>query len=505
MTATTEGSGRVAMECPSTAKAQVSGVAQRIDLDLFCCAGGATTGISLLGRSVVGIDHDADACATHLAAGHPTIRADLTRPVPVSFQPELLWASPPCTAFSMAGKGEGRDAADALVSRILAENWEPMGGHDPTVWLILPTMRAVLAANPVAIAMENVPPTMPVMQACAQVLERHGYRTAVGVLSAECFGVAQTRKRAFLIANRTRSVAMPEPTHQAYGSDVDEAQGSLFGEPLLPWISMAQALGWEEHWGTGQETARGAGMTERHGTRPIRPAVAPSEVISSKTRSWERVPVAMDRRCQQGPKDARESVPPVPVTSPSPSLTSSGVSGQFVWKLQGNNTIAGGPLAERDADEPAMTVGSRADLWKLRADAQDNATVRDAKQPAPTVRFGHDSKAWTWERPSTTLVSSFRPDVVAGPGYRQAGDGPRQDAPGSISISISEAARLQAFPNSHPWQGSRTSIFRQIGNAVPPPVAAAVAGAALGVDWRPAVAAYLTELYAEPLAREEAA
>lgn len=340
---------------------------------------------------------------------------------------------------------------------------------DPAVWLVLPTMAALLDLRPVAVAMENVPPTFPVMQACAVVLERHGYRTAVGVLSAETFGVAQTRKRVFLVANRTRSVSLPEPTHQAYGDEVDDGQGLLFGEPLLPWISMAEALGWSHDWGTGQETARGAGMTERHGTRPIRPAAAPSEVISSKTRSWERVPVAMDRRTiSRGPGGTRVPTVTVPVSSPSPSLTGSGLKGQFVWKLRGNNTINGGPLAEREIGDPALTVGSRVDLW-------------------------------TFQRPSTTLVSSFRPDVVAGPGYRQSGDGPRQDAPGSISISISEAARLQAFPNGYPWQGSRTSIFRQIGNAVPPPVAAAVAGAALGIDWRPAVAAYLAELYQAPL------
>lgn len=118
---------------------------------------------------------------------------------------------------------------------------------------------------------------------------------------------------------------------------------------------------------------------------------------------------------------------------------------------------------------------------------QPNAARRSADEPAPTVLFGHRSNdvRWVFERPSTTVVGSFRPDVIAAPGYRI--DISRQNAPGSVRVDVWEAAVLQSFRADYPWQGSRTKRYEQVGNAVPPRLAAHVLAAlgvgALPVEW----------------------
>lgn len=60
------------------------------------------------------------------------------------------------------------------------------------------------------------------------------------------------------------------------------------------------------------------------------------------------------------------------------------------------------------------------------------------------------------------------------------------EVPGRLRrISVQEAAVIQTFPKDMPWCGSQSSRYRQIGNAVPPKMAYAVANAvasALGLN-----------------------
>ncbi len=71
-----------------------------------------------------------------------------------------------------------------------------------------------------------------------------------------------------------------------------------------------------------------------------------------------------------------------------------------------------------------------------------------------------------WERPAVTVRTEFyRPE-------KGRFLHPTEHRP----ITHLEAARIQGFPDDYLWAGTRASIARQIGNAVPPPLARAVAG-----------------------------
>lgn len=217
-------------------------------VDLFAGPGGWDVAAGGLDILTIGIEHDRAACATRAAAGHLTLRADVSQYDPRRFIGfDGLIASPPCPTFSAAGKGSGTAELSHLLACIRAGEWsDPWGFYqwdDPRTPLVMEPLRWAEAIRPRWIALEQVPAVLPVWEVTAEVLRSWGYATWTGVLNAADYGVPQTRKRAILTASLDRLVERPAPTHAR------NPQPSLWTDTPEPWISMAEALGW--------------GMTER--------------------------------------------------------------------------------------------------------------------------------------------------------------------------------------------------------------------------------------------------
>ena len=103
--------------------------------------------------------------------------------------------------------------------------------------------------------------------------------------------------------------------------------------------------------------------------------------------------------------------------------------------------------------------GNRFDLQKNAPELLPECWRR--KTSGGTDLFG---RLW-WDRPSVTIRTEFfKPEKGR---YLH----PEKHRP----ITHREAARLMGFPDDFLFRGSKTEIARQIGNAVPPPLAAAVA------------------------------
>ena len=162
-------------------------------IDLFAGPGGLDVGAAWLGIPTTGIELDANACATRVAAGLDTVQGDVRAYGPSDFpEATVLTGGPPCQTFTVAGAGSGRRALENVVRRV-AEMEErpdadlPLEFADERTGLVLEPMRWALQAvrrqSPFrAIVLEQVPAALPVWDAFREVLERHGYGVAHGVL-----------------------------------------------------------------------------------------------------------------------------------------------------------------------------------------------------------------------------------------------------------------------------------------------------------------------------------
>ncbi len=156
-------------------------------LELFAGGGGATLGLHDAGfEHVACVERDPSAAATLRAAGFPAVEADV-RDIDYGAMAgtiDLLWASPPCQAWSQANQhAQRRGAAD------VARNGWP--------W----TLEIVRVVRPRWAVFENVRNARSYVERTVVPKLRKIYpHVALWVLNAANHGVPQSRTRLFVVA-----------------------------------------------------------------------------------------------------------------------------------------------------------------------------------------------------------------------------------------------------------------------------------------------------------------
>lgn len=181
-------------------------------LDLFCGAGGFSTGFIKAGFEVkYGIDNDLKVKET-FEYNHPNtefILSNIEELDPNDFKDiDIIIGSPPCQQFSNANNNPDPNLGMELVNEFI--KWVKI--LKPKFWI-----------------MENVPGVMKFLKWRIKDFRM----PRIKILNCANYGVPQTRKRCF--AGRYK---IPKRTHSKYPYNYD-----IFGEKIKKWVTVYEAIG----------------------------------------------------------------------------------------------------------------------------------------------------------------------------------------------------------------------------------------------------------------------
>ena len=454
-------------------------------LDLFSGCGGLSLGFHAAGFQIAAaIELDPDAAKSHglnfhKGAPEHILARDITAVSPrklaeqlqiddVSSAFDVIVGGPPCQAFARVGRSKLREVADH------PEAFR----HDPRARLYIEYLNYVEACAPLAVLMENVPDMLNhgghnIAEEVCDVLSSRGYVCGYTLLNAALFGVPQMRERMFLLAlheSVADDVHFPAPTHwidlpPGYDgsravalkllSDVAEGSGHyrappVAKRPLPPAVTAKEALGDLPEIDARKLLA--SGDLKRGARRFDEPVLnkAPAKLteFASRMRKWpefESSGSLNDHVIRYLPRD-------YPL---------------FARLKPGDQYPEAVACAEKMFDEAIKALKA-----KKKAPAKNSPAWKELRSsivpPYDPGKFPNKWRKMESDQPARTLLAHLGKDSYTHIHY---------DSRQARSISVREAARLQSFPDGFVFSGTMNPAFRQIGNAVPPLLAKAVAEA----------------------------
>lgn len=442
-------------------------------LDLFAGAGGISLGFQKAGFRIEGaLEIDPQAALTHALNFHPdagifTAHArprDMTTTDPAALVEELdlgpvdeaidvLVGGPPCQAYARVGRAKLREVADHPE----AFRVDPRGN------LYLRYLEYVRAFRPLAVLIENVPDILHyghhnVAEEIVEALSDLGYVAGYSLINSAFHGVPQMRDRVFLVAYRRElnlPVRFPQATHHlelpsGYAGTravalryVDRLGGRGYvspdlGDPSLPHaVSAAEAI---------DDLVPIDGRAVRRGARRF-------DTLSPYGGS--KVPTDYQKMMRSWPGFGSDEGVWDHVTRalPRDNVT-------FAEMRQGAEYPEAHATAERIV---ARIAGERRIAPQSR---EYQALYQSIVPPYDIRKFPNRWWKLRSDFPVRTLMAHIGKDT-----YSHIHYDPQQ----ARTISVREAARLQSFPDGFRFSGTMNPAFRQIGNAVPPLMAFALA------------------------------
>lgn len=452
-------------------------------LDLFAGCGGISLGFTAAGFTVsAAVEFDPEAAASHGRNFHNGDPAhsqarDITKTRPDDLVRELnlgktaeafdvLVGGPPCQAFARVGRPKLREV----------DNHAEAFKHDPRAQLYIDYLRYVEAFAPLAVLVENVPDVLNhggqnIAEEIAEVLESKGYVCRYTLLNASFYGVPQMRERMILIAYRREiadSATFPEPSHfidlpPGYEGTRSVALKFLDGEiadaahhyvhsprparSLPPAVTAADALG--DLPALDARKLLKSGELRRGARRfdvPMPYGTAPQTAFAKLMRTWPgfEAPEALtDHVIRYLPRDY-------------PLFARMNAGDQYPQAYE---------HAMKMFEQHLASLAKRG--VKVRPGSKQYDEIQASIVPPYDVgKFPNKWRKMWSDQPARTLMAHLGKDSYSHIHY---------DSRQARTISVREAARLHSFPDGFVFCGTMNPAFRQIGNAVPPLLAKAVA------------------------------
>lgn len=362
-------------------------------------------------------------------------------------EPWVLIGGPPCQAYSLVGRSRRKG--------------DPTFANDEKHLLYREYLHIIRKFKPTIFVMENVKGMLSSQHAGDGIFKQimrdlrgpdgdagydvYSFVTPGGaelqprdfIIRSELFGIPQKRHRVILVGV-LRGAALPSPSQLL----------------TAPPISVSDAIG---------------------DLPPIRSRLTPRSRDSERT--WEEQRLVA--RSQAGKTiSVGRRVPPLGasfIPGYSPKLPVGPLANWLLDERLGGVTLheSRGHMAADLVRYAYLAERATVERRSLRLSELPPALRPEHRNAAdPNAPFNDRFRVQLRHEPSTTVVSHIAKD-----GHYYIHYDPAQ----MRSLSVREAARLQTFPDNYFFMGNRTQQYHQVGNAVPPLLARALAGVVMGV------------------------